>query len=563
MTGTMSALHAEPRFPAQLRAFDLRRTALLRTDVLVIGSGIAGACAALHAADDGADVLLLSKGEIDDTNTAYAQGGIAVVRRAEDSIAAHVDDTLRVGNGLCDPEVARHVIAGADTAVEWLERLGTRFDQDDGGSLELSREGGHTHPRVAHANGDATGLEIQRAISEALREHPRITVRPRTFVRDLIVRGGRCLGAIALQNDLELAVEAGAVVMASGGTGQIFRETTNPTGASGDGHALCFRAGARMVDCEFVQFHPTTLYIAGASRFLISEIVRGAGAVLRDRNGDRFMPAAHPMAELAPRDVVSRAILERMVATDDTHVYLDLSTVEGDPRSIFPSIARICGTFDLDLARDPIPVRPGAHYMLGGAATDLDGRTSVAGLLAVGEVAGSGLHGANRLASNSLLEGAVLGRRTGLVAAAEARNPRTELPRSGGDARPNGPRPHLLHEDLLYSLKSMMGRQVGLIRDARGLAEARSRIGFWNHCLVRADAQDQRACELANMLTVAALVATGAAERRESRGTHYRSDFGERDDDAFCRRIYLHREEDGSIRSTAGAVLAASDRQQA
>ncbi|MCA8973877.1 MAG: L-aspartate oxidase [Planctomycetes bacterium] len=555
----MNALHAVPRFPGNLAAFDLRTTALLRTDVLVIGSGIAGACAALHAAEAGADVLLLAKGDILDTNTACAQGGIAVVRHAEDSIAAHIADTLRVGAGIADPEVARSVIPGADDAVSWLEQLGTRFDQR-AGDLELSREGGHSHARVAHANGDATGQEIQRALEQALR-HPRLTVRPQTFVRDLIVRDGRCIGAIANHGDLDLAVEAGAVIVATGGTGQIYRETTNPTGASGDGHALCFRAGARMVDCEFVQFHPTTLYIAGASRFLISEIVRGAGAVLRDRNGDRFMQQAHPMAELAPRDVVSRAILERMVATDDTHVYLDLRAVAGDARAMFPSIARICATFDLDLAVDPIPVRPGAHYYLGGAATDLDGRTNVEGLFAVGEAASSGLHGANRLASNSLLEGAVLGRRTGLAAAEAAGRPHLELPRRVAGAPVADSPPRLLHDDLLYSLKSMMWRQVGLIRDARGLAEALNRIGFWNHYLVRAPLVDQRTFELANMLTVAGLAATAALHRDESRGTHYRSDHTERRDLEFCRRIYLDRAENGQIRCVPGDITPASDLQ--
>jgi L-aspartate oxidase len=569
----MNGSQATPRFTGLLAPFDLRTTALLRTDVLVIGSGIAGAAAALRAADEGAEVLLVTKGELDETNTAWAQGGIAVVQLPQDSIEQHVADTLRVGAGIADERTVRSVVHRAKDAIAWLEALGTTFDRhDDGGdnhgTLELSREGGHTHPRVVHSNGAATGREIQRALVEALRAHPRITIRPNVFVRDLVLREGRCVGAVGLQNGrskaMELAIEAGSVVVATGGTGQIYRETTNPTGASGDGAALCFRAGARLVDCEFVQFHPTTLYIAGASRFLISEVVRGAGAVLRDRHGERFMDGAHPMADLAPRDVVSRAILERMVATNDTHVYLDLKDVQGDPHQMFPSIARICSTFDLDLAKDAIPVRPGAHYFLGGADTDEHGHTSVPGLFAVGEAAASGLHGANRLASNSLLEGAVIGLDCGRVAAAESREAERSEQRLGLPRRADGPKladdpPRLLHDDLLYALKSLMWRQVGLRRERQGMQDARARIAFWHHYLTRGPLKSRQACELANMLTVAALVAEGGLHREESRGTHFRSDADQRDDERFCRRIFLERAGDGAIHSEFGPLVDPSD----
>ncbi|HEB52928.1 MAG TPA: L-aspartate oxidase [bacterium] len=580
----MNQQKATPRFPGLIAPFDLRSTALLRTDVLVIGSGIAGATAALAAADDGCEVLLVTKADLDETNTAWAQGDIAVAQLPEDSVEQHVADTLKVGAGIADERIVRSVVGSAAQAIDWLERLGTTFDRapsDDGTAnhLELSREGGHTYPRVVHSHGAATGQEIQRALVAALRGHPRITVRPHVFVRDLVIRDGRCVGVVGLQNGgaagagpggahreaIEIAIEAGAVVIATGGSGQIYRETTNPTGASGDGHALCFRAGARMVDCEFVQFHPTTLYIAGASRFLISEAVRGAGAVLRDRNGERVMQGVHPMADLAPRDVVSRAILDRMVATDDTHVYLDLSDVDGDPHARFPSIARICSTFDLDLAKDPIPVRPGAHYFLGGADTDDQGHTNVPGLFAVGEAASSGLHGANRLASNSLLEGAVIGRACGRTAAAEARALERSPARAGLPRRADGPElasdpPRLLHDDLLYALKSLMWRQVGLRRERAGLGDARARLAFWHHYLTRGPLASRHACELVNMLTVASLVTEAALQRDESRGTHFRKDADGRDDARCCRRIYLERASDGAIRCTPGPLLTPSDR---
>ncbi|MBK8097590.1 MAG: L-aspartate oxidase [Planctomycetes bacterium] len=551
---------ATPRFPERLGTFDRRRVPVLRTDVLVIGSGVAGASAALHAADAGAEVLLVAKGDLAETNTAWAQGGMAAVQLPDDSPLLHERDTLQVGAGLSTREVVATVIGGAREALAWLEQLGARFDRH-AGILDLSREGGHSMARVVHANQDATGAEIQRALATAVRGHRGITVRPHEFVRDLLVHDGRCVGAVVLVDGMELAIEAAAVVIATGGGGQIYRETTNPTGASGDGHALCFRAGARLADCEFVQFHPTTLYIAGASRSLISEVVRGHGAWLIDRTGERFMPAVHPMAELAPRDVVSRAILDRMVATGDTHVYLDVKRVSGDPHALFPSISRICRAFDLDIASDPIPVRPGAHYFGGGAATDLEGRTSVPGLFAVGEAAASGLHGANRLASNSLLEGAVLGRRAGLAAAAATHEPSPGLPRKACGPQLGDTPPPLLHDDLLYSLKSLMWRQVGLRRDDAGLRDALSRIGFWHHYLAKAPLQDRRVCELANMLTTAALVSTAALHRTESRGTHFRADHPARADANWSRRVFLSRTEDGGIDARSGELFAPTDRE--
>lgn len=554
----MDQHHVAPRFPHHLRGFDLRTLPLLRTDVLVIGAGVAGASAALCAGDHGAQVLVLAKGSLDDTNTAWAQGGMAAAQRADDSPELHAADTLRVGAGLADAAVVRSIVGRAPEALAWMLRTGARFDRD-GERLALSREGGHSVHRVVHSNGDATGAEIQRALGQAIAGHANVTLRTDAFVRDLVLHEGRCVGAIAIVDGMELAVEARAVVVATGGAGQIYRETTNPPGASGDGHALCFRAGAVMADCEFVQFHPTTLYIAGAARFLISEVVRGAGGVLRDRDGVAFMQGAHPMADLAPRDVTSRCILDRMVATNDTNVYLDLRAVDGDPVQRFPSIARICSAFDIDIRKDAIPVRPGAHYLVGGVVADLEGRTSVPALFACGEVSSTGLHGANRLASNSLLEGVVVGRATGAAAAALAREGGPGLPRALPDPTPAANPPRILHEDLLYSLKSLMWRQVGLRRNADGLRDALSRIGFWHHYLLRDKQGGQRVHELANMLTVAALVTEGALQRAESRGTHWRDDRPERDDTAFCRRIRLSRAEDGLIAAAPGAPFAPTD----
>ena len=538
-------LSGQTRFPSVLGAFDARRTPVLQTDVLVIGAGIAGGTAALRAARAGASVLCVTKSDFASANTSWAQGGVAAALRDDDSAALHAADTLRVGAGLSDRSVVDLVVSRGREIIEWLESLGTRFDRTATGELALGREGGHSTHRVVHANGDATGREVQRALAEAITKQANVICKVGPFVRDLLIDDGRCVGAVIQDEDHEFAVQAGAVVLATGGAGQIYRETTNPAGASGDGIALGFRAGARLRDLEFVQFHPTVLYIAGASRFLISEVVRGAGAALVDRDGDRFMVAIHPDAELAPRDVVSRAILSRMVETNDTHVYLDLSQIAGDPHARFPSISSICRAFDIDIACDPIPVRPGAHYMIGGIETDRSGRTSIPGLWAAGEVAATGLHGANRLASNSLLEGAAFGALVGEDAAQCTE--RRSLPHQVQDST-NNPTPPLLQlDDVLYSLKSLMWRDVGLARTEEGLATAAARIGLWHRYVRHAHSRERRSYELQNMLTVAALVATAGLVRRESRGTHFRADFAERHDESWCRHVAMYRSPSGAI----------------
>jgi len=518
-----------------LHPFDLRQVPSYRFDVVVVGAGAAGSVAALAAADAGASVGLLAKAGTHESNTRYAQGGMAAVLSSADSFDVHIADTLRVGRELAERSIVESVVQGGPHAVDDLIRLGTEFDTTEGGNLALSREGGHTHARIVHALGDATGREIQRAVCAAVEGHDKITMFEELFVIDVLTDDeGQAVGVLGrisgASGSHELVVfQAAQVILATGGAGQVYRETTNPVIATGDGLAMGFRAGAAVRDLEFVQFHPTCLYIAGAARVLISEIVRGAGGVLRDRHGVRFMPKFHPQADLAPRDVVSRAVAARMIATDDTNVYLDLSDVGTDPHRAFPGISRICRYFRIDIARDPIPVRPGAHYMIGGLSVDLDGRTSVDGLWAVGECASTGLHGANRMGSNSLLEAIVLGRRCGRAAAAA--DPTAEMGslysiRSGERLAPPGG-VHVNIQDLTYSLKSMMWRQMGVERVRSGLEDARNNLDFWTRAVCDLSPPEPRSWELINMLTFAQLATTGALLREESRGVHYRSDFKE------------------------------------
>ena len=525
--------------PRYLVSFDTRRAVHRFSDLLVIGAGIAGLRAALEVPPD-QDVLVVTKDRITESNSSYAQGGIAGVLSPEDRFENHVEDTLVAGDGLCDRAVVEMVVRESPTQIEQLIKWGTKFDLENG-SLALTREGGHSHRRIVHALGDATGHEVMRAMIATARDAPNVTLWDDTFTIDLLTRDGVCIGAIVWRpGQGVILIWAKQVILAAGGCGMVYRETTNPPIATGDGMAAAYRAGAELRDMEFMQFHPTVLYVAGSSRYLISEAVRGEGAYLRDCHGERFMLAEDPRAELAPRDIVSRAIFKTMERTQHPNVYLDLAHL--DPvlvRNRFPGINRVCRSFGLDITRDRIPVRPGAHYMIGGVSIDMEGRTSLPGLWAAGEVSSSGLHGANRLASNSLVEGLVYGARCGRGAALAARNSRDELtvPRFRHQVPAEERVNDLNVADVTNSLQALMVRKMGIVRDAGRLKEAATDVGFWCQYVLAREFDHRAGWELQNLLTVARLMIAAAITREESRGTHFRRDFPERNDDLWIRHI--------------------------
>ncbi|MBV8318737.1 MAG: L-aspartate oxidase [Planctomycetaceae bacterium] len=523
-----------------LVGFDPRDLSHHFTDVLIIGGGVAGLRAALGIGEPHR-VLVVTKEEVRESNSMYAQGGIAGVLDPEDHFEDHIADTLAAGKGLCDPEVVTQVVREAPRRISELIGWGTHFDEVNG-QVALTREGGHSHARIVHALGDATGREVMRAVIHQTRDRRNIRIWQNSFTIDLLTHEGRCRGAVVWDKRRGPSlIWARAVLLATGGAGQLYRETTNPPIATGDGHALAYRAGAELRDMEFMQFHPTVLYIAGSARYLLTEALRGEGAYLRDRSGHRFMPDYHPLAELAPRDDVSRAITEQMAKTRHPSVYLDLSHLDAAYiRQRFPSIDRLCRGFDLDMTRDPIPVRPGAHYMIGGVTIGPDARTTLPGLWAAGEVSSSGLHGANRLASNSLLEGLVHGARAAesITRVLEAEGPhRLEVPPI--EAEPsNGNHEPLDLADIRDSLRALMWRSVGITRDAQGLAEAADQVDFWCRYVLGHTFHDPAGWIMQNMLIVAQLMIAGAIAREESRGVHTRRDFPN-PDPSWARHISM------------------------
>ncbi|HET8948786.1 MAG TPA: L-aspartate oxidase [Candidatus Polarisedimenticolia bacterium] len=504
-------------------------------DLLIVGSGIAGLRAAIAVAGAGRRAALLTKDGATDSSSDKAQGGIAAVLSEDDELALHYEDTLAAGDGLCNEAAVRVLVEeGPARALELIE-WGARFDRE-GTRLALAREAAHSKRRILRAQGDSTGREIVRALVEKARTMEGVTLLPRTFSIDLVLQGGRIAGLLALDegNERVALLRAPAVLLATGGAGMIYRETTNPPQATGDGAAMAYRAGAEMMDLEFVQFHPTALMVSGAPRFLLSEAMRGEGGRLVDSRMRPFMTEFDPRGDLAPRDIVARGIFEVMRRTGAASVFLDMSGLPADAvRARFPRIASTCAAYGLDIGRDPLPVAPCAHFMMGGVKTDLMGRTAIPGLYAAGEVACTGVHGANRLASNSLLEGLVFGARAGAAVVhdriLEGTGGVLPAPAAGDDAAARlGDAVRSIDAaaagEIVARLREVMWTDVGLVRDAEGLRRAVGEILNLESGL--APRTPRRAgLEARNLLFVGRLVAESARRREESRGSHWRSDF--------------------------------------
>lgn len=524
--------------PRYLINFNTDKIEKVATDVVVVGSGVAGLSAALELSKQ-FDVVLITKGELKETATWYAQGGVATAVSPEDSPRLHLKDTLEAGAGLCDAEAVKVLVNEASDRIGELISLGTKFDWH-GDRIELAREGGHRLARVLHS-GDATGSEIEATLIRTVDAWKSVQVYEHRFALDVVIKDGCCTGVLCVDEDdggqvLHLAK---AVVLATGGAGQIFSVTTNPVISTGDGMAMAYRAGATLTDMEFIQFHPTALDQDSMPRFLITEALRGEGAYLRDCYGERFMVGRHPLAELAPRDIVTREMVRVMNECNGGPVYLDATHIpEETLKERFPTIWGHCRENGIDIAKDFIPVRPAAHYTIGGIKTDLDGWTGIPGLYATGEVACTGVHGANRLASNSLLEGLVFSKRiTGAIKRKLEMEEKKPIPDIKEIYQIERPEVAVDFEAEVRWIQKLMTEHVGVVRSERGLEHAISKFEEKSEFL-RAEFETTKGFELQNMLTVATLVAKAALGRRESRGTHYREDYPEPRDE-WLRHLEL------------------------
>ncbi len=536
-----------------LLAYDSSTLVVEEYDFLIIGSGVAGLSSALELAPHGR-VAVLTKEVLGEGSTQWAQGGIAAALAPEpiDSPELHESDTLDAGAGLCDRDAVQVLVQEGPQRVRELIARGAHFDTDSTtGALKLTKEAAHSANRIIHSGGDATGREVQRSLSTSVLESAGIAVFENSLTVDLILEEGRCVGAVALDTasgNLKL-FRAAATILATGGIGGIYKVTTNPPQLTGDGMAMAWRAGANLMDMEFVQFHPTA-FAKGPQhpKFLISEAVRGEGAILLNNRGVRFMDKYHPDAELAPRDVVSRAIASEMQETNAEYALLDLTAkTAAEIAARFPKIYSTCVAYGVDPAKEPIPVSPAVHYMMGGVRTDLDGQTNIPGLLACGEVACTGVHGANRLASNSMLEGLVFGIRTVEAALRLKKGRRTsKIERTTSNVQtqvPNEATPERLAQ-AKAQIQELMWRYVGLVRNEQGLSTALAELNELFREFGRPTAT-REAIEVANMINSGWLVTRAALEREESRGAHYRSDFAQLDKKWHCH--LLLREENGEL----------------
>ena len=486
-------------------------------DFLVIGAGVAGLRAAIELAKSG-DVLVVAKDSIRESSSEYAQGGIAVALSDDDEVALHEQDTLYAGDGLCDVKAVHTLVEEGPAAIQDLIEWGAEFDRD-GQKLSFTREGAHSRNRILHSHGDSTGREIARTLYHKASSLANVRFLTYSAIVDLLTEGERITGALAFDEKSGETenIQTRAVMLATGGLGRVYRETTNPDVATGDGVAMAWRAGAQIENIEFVQFHPTALHVEGAPRFLLSEALRGEGAVLRNKAGEAFMERYHPLKDLAPRDVVSRSIMAEMERTGSEHVWLDLTSRDATfIRNRFPRIYKTCLAYGVDISEEPAPVHPAAHYAMGGVRTDLEGRASLAGLYAAGEVACTGVHGANRLASNSLLEAVVFGMRAGC-----AMREHEDHPRSRGKA-PEAEFPDISEGEL----RDLTWECCGITRCRDGIDRALNRL----NAASEGDRRQTRranlaAFELRNLHAVATLIAQCALWREESRGAHFRSDF--------------------------------------
>jgi len=497
----------------------------LQTDFIVIGSGVAGLRAAIELASAGANVTVLTKDKASESNTEYAQGGVAVVLSDDDNPELHEDDTMVAGAGLCDEKAVETLVSEGTKYIKELIAWGTEFDRE-GGKLLFTQEAAHSRRRILHAHGDSTGAEFVRSLIARARVEKTINLTPFANTESLIVRDGRCVGVRFLDPILKAPrdIYAKAVVMCTGGAGQLYLHTTNPPVATGDGMAMAYFAGAEMADMEFIQFHPTALNLEKAPRFLLSEAMRGEGGILKNKYGERFMPRYDDRLELAPRDIVARSIVAEMRRTGTRTVFLDMTAIdEAFLKHRFPKIYETCKFYGLNIAKDMLPVSPASHYCMGGIRTDLWGRSTLAGLYAAGEVTCTGVHGANRLASNSLLEGLVFGARAGAAAANDSLKSQVASPNSHGGRPESLDLGHgtQISTAVRKRVKRIMWDRVGILRDSMSLRRA---IGEFDQIAAAKLSTSSR-----NFVTLARLVATAALWREESRGGHFRVDFPEPD----------------------------------